>query len=175
MKKSLQIFLGFLSWLGMAITGILMSGQLVFAEQTKFYETGYLIWIFPAITAAALILAGQYARLSGNRAYFISFGLFTVLPYVMYPLTLALSEVLPSGLYNFPLFSLFTGLAYIPYIPLFSVYGALLDIIAFRFDGIRMILYFTVFTVPMVAGFIGGFAMMNRRENVKSEEFIEEN
>ncbi len=175
MKKSLQIFLGFLSWLGMAITGILMSGQLVFVEQTEFYETGYLIWIFPAITAAVLILAGRYARLSENRAYFISFGLFTVLPYVMYPLTLALAEVLPSGLCNFPLFSLFTVLVYIPYIPLFSVYGALLDIIAFRFDGWCMILYFAVFTLPMTAGFIGGFITMNRKKKAKPEEFIEEN
>ena len=81
-KKSTQIFLGFLSSVGLWAFGHLLSGRLSFVEDIVFFNAGPLVLIFPFVFIAACILVAKYSAKAGKDIYYKSAIIFFAMPAV---------------------------------------------------------------------------------------------
>lgn len=163
-KKSIQIFFGILSGIGIWLIGFLMSGRLAYVENMVFYDAGALVVAFPFIFAFACILIAKYSVKTGNKTYYISSIISLLFPIISI-LTDTLAIFLAAA--EIPLLSVVAEFlvfpCIIPAIPAFSIFYQLAYLLQGEINGI-LIPATVAFTLPAILGF--GVSIKIYRDNV---------
>lgn len=149
-KKSIQIFQGILTGIGLWIFGHLMSGRLSFVEDIELYPTGPLVIAFPFIFAAACILVAKYSAKAKKDVYYKTSMICFSLPAVCWIISMLLSFIMELKLPVISFIADVIQLVFIlPCVAMVSIYSQLLTVIDTGTDGIKLILI-----IPMLIGML---------------------
>lgn len=149
-KKSIQIFQGILTGIGLWIFGHLMSGRLSFVEDIELYPTGPLVIAFPFIFAAACILVAKYSAKTKKDVYYKTSMICFSLPALCWIISMLLSFIMELKLPVISFIADVIQLVFIlPCVAMVSIYSQLLTVIDTGTDGIKLILI-----IPMLIGML---------------------
>ncbi len=154
-KKSIQIFQGILTGIGLWILGHLLSGRLAFVEDIELYPTGPLIFVFPFLFAAACILLSKYAVRTAKGTYYKASIICFLLPAFCWLISFLLGYIMELKVPVISIAADCMQLIFIfPCVALLSIYSQLLTVIGTSTDDIRLVLISVAYFIPMLIGIL---------------------
>ena len=154
-KKSTQIFLAFLSSVGLWAFGHLLSGRLSFVEDIVFFSAGPLVLIFPFIFIAACLLVAKHSAKTGKTIYYKSSIVFFAMPAVCWIMSQLFSFIFEL---NIPIISFIADILVVvfmlPSIGMFSMYVQISNVLGIDTYGMQSVLLSVIFFIPMLIGIL---------------------
>ena len=154
-KKSTQIFLAFLSSVGLWAFGHLLSGRLSFVEDIVIFSAGPLVLIFPFVFIVACILVAKHSAKTGKDIYYKSSIVFFAMPAVCWIMSQLFSFIFEL---NIPIISSIADILVVvfmlPSIGMFSMYVQISNIIGIETYGMQSVLLSAIFFAPMLIGIL---------------------
>lgn len=154
-KKSTQIFLAFLSSVGLWAFGHLLSGRLSFVEDIEIFPAGPLVLIFPFVFIASCILVAKYSAKSGKDIYYKSSMIFFAMPAVCWIVSQLSSFIFEL---NIPIVSSIADILVVifmlPGVGMFSMYVQVLKVVGIEAYGLQTVLLSVIFFIPMLIGIL---------------------
>ena len=154
-KKSTQIFLAFLSSVGLWAFGHLLSGRLSFVEDIVFFSAGPLVLIFPFVFIAACTLVAKHSAKTGKDIYYKSSIVFFAMPAVCWIMSQLFSFIFEL---NIPVLSSIADILVVvftlPSIGMFSMYVQASNVLGIDTYGMQSVLLSVIFFIPMLIGIL---------------------
>jgi len=154
-KKSLQVFQGILTGIGLWFFGHLLSGRLSFVEDIELYPTGPLIFVFPFLFAAACILAAKYSIRTYKDTYYKASMICFLIPAFCWLISFLLRFIMELKVPVISIAADYIQLIFIiPSVSIQSIYLQLLTVIGTGTDGIKLVLISVAYFIPVLAGIL---------------------
>ena len=154
-KKSTQIFLAFLSSVGLWVFGHLLSGRLSFVKDIVIFPAGPLVLIFPFVFIVACILVAKHSAKTGKDIYYKSSIVFFAMPAVCWIMSQLFSFIFEL---NIPIISSIADILVVvfmlPSIGMFSIYVQTSNVLGINTYGMQSVLLSVIFFIPIVTGIL---------------------
>lgn len=144
-KKFMGVLLGLLTGAVVWTSAILLSGTIAFGDVAELYDTGWAVFLFPFVYAAACIFAAKIAVKKSAPAYFKASIVFLLLPIAFSVIVMLLAFVGYSDV-----IAQIQVICSIPFMPLASVLTAMFDCL----DSIHGLSEFTITAIAIAANII---------------------